>query len=142
MSLRSVLLEFAESRGGAEAILAPGREPLTFSGLTQRIEVLKEQLNGLGVGHGDRVVAVLPNGPEMAVCYLAVATFATFAIFAPSREMAHSPTCGRHSGRSEGAQHTFEVVVRSEVDHDPTGLLAPQRDLHLCTEVFSELVLQ
>lgn len=84
MSLRSVLFEYANSRGASDAILAPDRKPLTFASLAKRTEEIKDQLNSLGIGCGDRVVAVLPNGPETAVCYLAVAQCATFAPLNPA----------------------------------------------------------
>ena len=41
-------------------------------------------LNHLGVGRGDRVAIVLPNGPEMAAAFLAVAATATSAPLNPS----------------------------------------------------------
>ena len=41
------------------------------------------QLNARGVGRGDRVAIVLPNGPEMATAFLAVAATATTAPLNP-----------------------------------------------------------
>jgi acyl-CoA synthetase (AMP-forming)/AMP-acid ligase II len=84
MNLRSILLKFSNSQGQSEAFLAPGRQSLTFAGLAERTKAIKNQLNSLGVGRGDRIAAVLPNGPETAVCYLAVAGCATFAPLNPA----------------------------------------------------------
>jgi acyl-CoA synthetase (AMP-forming)/AMP-acid ligase II len=43
-----------------------------------------ERLNGAGIGRGDRVAIVLPNGPEMAACFVAVACAATTAPLNPA----------------------------------------------------------
>ena len=55
------------------AISAPSRQALTHGGLRNLIERTVATLNSLGVGRNDRVAIVLPNGPEMAACFLAVA---------------------------------------------------------------------
>ena len=39
---------------------------------------------GMWVGHGDRVAVVLPDGPEMASCFLAISAAATFAPLNPN----------------------------------------------------------
>ena len=41
-------------------------------------------LNALGIGRGDRVAIVLPNGPEMATAFVAVAAGATTAPLNPA----------------------------------------------------------
>ena len=41
-------------------------------------------LNALGIGRGDRVAIVLPNGPEMATAFVAVACGATTAPLNPA----------------------------------------------------------
>jgi acyl-CoA synthetase (AMP-forming)/AMP-acid ligase II len=58
----------------APAISAPSRAPLTFGALRQLIDDTVASLNGLGIGRNDRVAIVLPNGPEMATCYMACAS--------------------------------------------------------------------
>jgi acyl-CoA synthetase (AMP-forming)/AMP-acid ligase II len=63
----------------AIAISAPGRPPLTYNRLYKFINEIVEQLNALGFGRNDRLALVLPNGPEMAVAFLAVSTCATSA---------------------------------------------------------------
>src|SRR4051812_2141704 len=62
---------------GAVAITAPGRLPLTYTGLLSHVESVRQSLNACGVGGSDRVVVVLGNGPEMAVAFMAIASFAT-----------------------------------------------------------------
>ena len=61
------------------AILAPARLPLTYGRLQAHISDTVTTLNAMGVGRHDRVALVLPNGPELAVAFLAVAAGATAA---------------------------------------------------------------
>ena len=68
----------------AIAIAAPGRRPLTYDRLRVHIDHTVKTLNSMGVGRGDRVAIVLPNGPEMAVAFLAVASGATSAPLNPA----------------------------------------------------------
>ena len=48
-------------------MLAEERSPLTYCRLSTQVKALGERLNQLGIGRGDRVAVVLPNGPEMAL---------------------------------------------------------------------------
>lgn len=59
------------------AITAPGRTPLSYGRLKKHIEEVVHTLNSYGVRRHDRAAIVLPNGPEMAVCFLSVAAGAT-----------------------------------------------------------------
>lgn len=70
--------------GNAPALLAPSRPPLDFAGLRRQCARTVESLNALGIGRGDRVGIVLPNGPEMASSFLAVAHGAVTAPLNPS----------------------------------------------------------
>ncbi len=65
------------------AIRAPGREPLTYAALRAFAERTGRVLNAAGIGLGDRVAIVLPNGPEMATAFLTVASVATAAPLNP-----------------------------------------------------------
>jgi acyl-CoA synthetase (AMP-forming)/AMP-acid ligase II len=58
----------------AAAIGAPSRKALTHGELRALIARTVARLNELGAGRNDRVAIVLPNGPEMAACFLAVAS--------------------------------------------------------------------
>lgn len=73
----------ATGEASAPAILAPGRAPLRYAELRDAVVRLGGQLCALGIGRGDRVALVLPNGPEMAVAFLAVASCATAAPLNP-----------------------------------------------------------
>ena len=68
----------------AVAIAAPGRSPLDFKSLRQLIARTTQALNTAGIGRNDRVAIVLPNGPEMASCFLACASAVTSAPLNPA----------------------------------------------------------
>ena len=73
-------------RGGRDdiAIAAPEREPLTYGGLRDQVGRTGDALGQAGIGRGDRVAIVLPNGPEMAAAFLATAAHATAAPLNPA----------------------------------------------------------
>ena len=58
----------------ATALHAPGGKALSYKALRAHVERTTKALNALGIGRGDRVAIVLPNGPEMAAAYVAVAS--------------------------------------------------------------------
>jgi acyl-CoA synthetase (AMP-forming)/AMP-acid ligase II len=66
------------------AIGAPERMPLTYAGLRGLMAETIGTLNALGIGRNDRVAIVLPNGPEMAAAFVAIAAAATTAPLNPS----------------------------------------------------------
>ncbi|MCK8786659.1 acyl--CoA ligase [Roseomonas sp. NAR14] len=66
------------------AIRAPERAPLTYAALRALAERTVATLNGFGIGRGDRVAMVLPNGPEMAAAFVTVAAGATTAPLNPA----------------------------------------------------------
>src|SRR3954453_5224371 len=66
------------------AILAPDRAPLTFGALRDLANETIARLNALGIGRNDGVPIVLPNGPEMAAAFVAIAAGATTAPLNPA----------------------------------------------------------
>lgn len=68
----------------APAIGAPDREWLTYGGLRGLAASVTETLHDLGIGRGDRVAIVLPNGPEMATAFFTIAHVATTAPLNPA----------------------------------------------------------
>ncbi|MEZ5738159.1 MAG: acyl--CoA ligase [Burkholderiaceae bacterium] len=68
----------------APALGAPGRDWLTFGGLRALADQTTRALAALGIGRGDRVAIVLPNGPEMAAAFITVAQGATTAPLNPA----------------------------------------------------------
>jgi acyl-CoA synthetase (AMP-forming)/AMP-acid ligase II len=63
--------------GSAAALGAPGRDWMDYAGLRALSGDVAAALHGAGVGRGDRVAIVLPNGPEMAAAFVTVAQVAT-----------------------------------------------------------------
>src|SRR5215475_11895387 len=76
-TLPHLLEHQAKHSPDAPAILAPERMSLTYGRLYQHILETGRALRAMGIGRHDRVAVVLPNGPEMAVAILAVATHAS-----------------------------------------------------------------
>jgi acyl-CoA synthetase (AMP-forming)/AMP-acid ligase II len=74
----------ASGKDEAVAIAAHGAPPLTYAGLRALVDRTADKLNELGVGRGDRVAIVLPNGPEMATAFLSVAAAAGAAPLNPA----------------------------------------------------------
>ena len=69
--LKELLSTGADS---APALSAPGRQALSFGGLRALIADTLAALNSIGIGRNDRVAIVLPNGAEMASCFIACAS--------------------------------------------------------------------
>jgi acyl-CoA synthetase (AMP-forming)/AMP-acid ligase II len=68
----------------ADAIGAPERRTMTRGELTALVDRVGGALRGVGVGPQDAVAIVMPNGPEMAAMFLAVACAATAAPLNPA----------------------------------------------------------
>jgi oxalate---CoA ligase len=73
----------AEGDASDPAIAAPRRAPLTYGALRALEESTTRALNAIGIGRGDRVAIVLPNGPEAATVFLTAASAATAAPLNP-----------------------------------------------------------
>jgi acyl-CoA synthetase (AMP-forming)/AMP-acid ligase II len=74
------------ARGAATspAIGAPGRDYLNFGALRALCSGTVSALNGMGIGRGDRVAIVAPNGPEMASAFVAIGCGAATAPLNPA----------------------------------------------------------
>jgi acyl-CoA synthetase (AMP-forming)/AMP-acid ligase II len=73
--------------GAAQAAAIRGtnqRPALTFGALRELCARTVAHLNRLGIGRGDRVAIVLPNGPEMAAAFLAIGCGAATAPLNPA----------------------------------------------------------
>lgn len=84
LSLYCLVEAQAQQDAGAPALRAPGRAALTYGGLLAQMDEVRRALNAVGIGRGDRVATVLPNGPEMAAAFLSVAAGATCAPLNPA----------------------------------------------------------
>jgi acyl-CoA synthetase (AMP-forming)/AMP-acid ligase II/acetyltransferase-like isoleucine patch superfamily enzyme/acyl carrier protein len=74
----------AHRKPNAFAIGAPGRTSLSYTRLLEQVEQTVSALRSAGIQRNDRVALVLPNGPEMAVSFVAVAAGATCAPLNPA----------------------------------------------------------
>lgn len=70
-------------RDDATALAFSGAKPLTYAAFRAQIDSTIHSLNALGVGRGDRVAIVLPNGPDMATAFVSVASAAAAAPLNP-----------------------------------------------------------
>jgi len=82
------ILRHAQTRPDAIALISQsetfGRESVTWAELADRVGRAAAGLRRLGVGQGDRVVAILPNTTEATVAFLATASLgAIWSLAAP-----------------------------------------------------------
>lgn len=78
-TLSEMIAIHAKDTPAAIALTAPAAKPLTYQALNHLVEATVNTLNQLGVGRGDRVGIVLPNCPEMAAAFVAIASGCTAA---------------------------------------------------------------
>ena len=72
-TLHEVIRGWAARTPDAPALLAPGRSALSYAALARLMDATHTRLRSLGLGSGARVAVVLPDGPEMAAVFCAVA---------------------------------------------------------------------
>tara|TARA_R110000787_G_scaffold16622_25_gene50832 strand:+ start:78328 stop:79842 length:1515 start_codon:yes stop_codon:yes gene_type:complete len=84
MSARTIHDLLGPARDDTDAISAPDRPALSYLGLRELVERTTGTLNSLGLGHGDAVAIVLPNGPEMATAFVTMAAAVTTAPLNPA----------------------------------------------------------
>jgi amino acid adenylation domain-containing protein len=133
------LHDAAASSPESDAILSPGRPPLSFARLAGFLDDSVGRLRGLGVTQADRVAVVLPNGPEMATAFLAVASAAACAPLNPGYTRAEFefylkdlrvgalvvPTEGHEA--SEAAASALELdILRLQPDPSSAGIFTLQ----------------
>jgi acyl-CoA synthetase (AMP-forming)/AMP-acid ligase II/thioesterase domain-containing protein len=80
----ALLEDSARRHGGRPAILAPGREPLTYRALVDLVEDTGRQLRALGLAREATVAAVLANGPDMATAFVALSASCACAPLNPA----------------------------------------------------------
>jgi amino acid adenylation domain-containing protein len=83
-TIYSLLKGSAALDPSALALAAPGRPAVNYGRLLQHVEETAAVLNAAGLGRGDRIATVLPNGPDMAAAFLAVAACAVCAPLNPA----------------------------------------------------------
>lgn len=75
--MSDTVLALLRGADAAPAIGAPEAAALTHGALRDLAHATVAGLNAIGIGRGDRVAIVLPNGPEMAASFIAIAAGAT-----------------------------------------------------------------
>ena len=114
------------------AFSAPNRPDLTYARLRQHVEATVAALNERGIGRGDRVAIVLPNGPEMASAFVAIAAGAATAPLNPAYrqpefEFYLSDLGAKALVVAEGDDSPARAAADAlgirilEIAHDPTG---------------------
>ncbi len=83
-TVRDMLEARARHTPEAPAILAPGRDPLTYRALLAQVDGAAAQLARAGLGRRARIALVSPPGPEMTVTLLAVTSAAVCVPLNPS----------------------------------------------------------
>lgn len=79
------LLRFDDERVAIRVLAAEGeRDALTYAQLNRRVAALSAAMRAAGVAPGDRVAALLPNGPEALVAMLAAASVGAAWFTCPS----------------------------------------------------------
>lgn len=86
--MKTVLDIIAAGGDQAPALGAPGRRALGYGSLRAQVSRTRETLAGWGIGAGDRVGIVLPNGPEAAMAFLGVAATGVAAPLNPGYQAA------------------------------------------------------
>lgn len=82
--MKATVRQLVAAHQGAQAIGAPGRPWLDGASLGRLVDEAGGALASAGIGPGDRVAIVLPNGPEAATAFLAVASACTAAPLNPA----------------------------------------------------------
>ena len=72
MTMAEAFHQVATSRRNQEAMICV-EERLTYGQLLERVHSLACGLHNLGIGKGDKVIALLPAGPEFACLFFALA---------------------------------------------------------------------
>ena len=130
------------------AITAPNRNDLTFKGLKDRIDEIALILGSINDERKLRIAIIMPNGPEMAVAFLAASSFAAAAPLNPQYKasdlefylsdlkadilLIHSET---ESTAREVAQKMAIPVLEALFDFDkPAGFFSIRSNEHLSTQ--------
>lgn len=83
-SVRCPFLPVSDDSADRTALLSPGRQACSHARLAAVVARTAARLVAAGLKPGDVVALTMPNGPEMAILFLAVATVATAAPLNPS----------------------------------------------------------
>jgi len=138
-SLWSTFDALARSAGDGEALLALDRKPLSFRALAAGIVAIRDCLAEQGIGPGDRVASVLPRGPETAMCFLGVASAATYVPLNPEYS---EPELTRYLAQLRPRTIIVEAGAGAAARRSAAALGIPVADLVVSGETAGEFRLQ
>ena len=145
-TIYDLLRNCAEKNPEALAIVSPQRPSLTYRHLLDQVDQTIESLRSRGIARRDRVVLVLPGGPELATAFLAVSSIATVIPLNPAyresefdyyfsdlKPKALIVASGMHSPAAAAAQQggidIIELRPSPERGAGSFSLLTPRRDV-------------
>jgi acyl-CoA synthetase (AMP-forming)/AMP-acid ligase II/thioesterase domain-containing protein len=82
-NIYDIVTHWAINTPNSFSILAPKRDPLSYKQLAAQVKYIHNFLSGIGIKRNERVAVVLPNGPDLAVSFLGISSYATFAPLNP-----------------------------------------------------------
>jgi len=82
-TIQSLLREIASTRPDTVALTGLEGEPSTYADLLSQVENTATWLSSSSISHGDKVVTVVPDSPEMAALFLGVSSVAACAPLNP-----------------------------------------------------------
>ncbi len=82
-TIQSLLREIASTRPDTVALTGLDGEPSTYADLLSQVENTATWLSSSSISHGDKVVTVVPDSPEMAALFLGVSSVAACAPLNP-----------------------------------------------------------
>ncbi|MBN1640706.1 MAG: acyl--CoA ligase [Anaerolineae bacterium] len=109
-TMYEALAQVAAARTAQEALICDDVR-LTYGQLLARIAALARGLQGLGVGQGDRVLLILPPGPEFVLAFFAAARLG--AVIVPLSPQARARAL---SGMLEDAAPSLVVATHAHLD--------------------------
>ncbi|MHB8647755.1 MAG: acyl--CoA ligase [Thermomicrobiales bacterium] len=78
------LLDLLAGADDHSALIAPEKPSLTYAQMRANVVALAAQLNGMGLGQGDRIAIAMGNGPEMVLAYCGATLCGTAAPLNPN----------------------------------------------------------
>jgi acyl-CoA synthetase (AMP-forming)/AMP-acid ligase II len=78
------LLDLLAGTDDHDALIAPEKPSLTYAQIRANVVALAAQLNGMGLGQGDRIAIAMGNGPEMVLTYIGTTLCGTAAPHYPN----------------------------------------------------------
>ncbi|MEP7180883.1 MAG: non-ribosomal peptide synthetase, partial [Betaproteobacteria bacterium] len=115
-TILDLLTSQRERRGPAVALMAPGRQPVSYAALHAAVERAGETLTAIGLGRGHRIAVALPDGLDAAIGIVAAMACSTCAPLSRSLD--------RDTSTSLFARLRIDALIVAEDDASPVGAAA------------------